>query len=110
MDLFRIKCSKFTNNSNYIKIKLEIDRKINLYSYFIDYGFKKFETIYDEKLSDLLYGKFRLYNFIVVFKEIQKVKSSGLEKNKGKLILLTKCVVFESKKSRFMETKKQTHC
>ena len=68
MDLFRIKCSKFRNNSNYIKIKLEIDRKINLYSYFIDYGFKKFETIYDEKLSDLLYGKFRLYNFIVVFK------------------------------------------
>ena len=68
MDLFRSKCSKFTNNSNYIKIKLEIDRKINLYSYFIDYGFKKFETIYDEKLSDLLYGKFRLYNFIVVFK------------------------------------------
>ena len=68
MDLFRIKCSKFTSNSNYIKIKLEIDRKINLYSYFIDYGFKKFETIYDEKLSDLLYGKFRLYNFIVVFK------------------------------------------
>ena len=68
MDLFRIKCSKFTSNSNYIKIKLEIDRKINLYSYFIDCGFKKFETIYDEKLSDLLYGKFRLYNFIVVFK------------------------------------------
>ena len=44
------------------------------------------------------------------FKEIQRVKSGGLEKNKGKLILLTKCVVFESKKSRFMETKKQTHC
>ena len=44
------------------------------------------------------------------FKEIQRVKSGGLEKNKGKLTLLTKCVVFESKKSRFMETKKQTHC
>lgn len=53
---------------------------------------------------------YRILSKCLKFKEIQRVKSGGLEKNKGKLILLMKCVVFESKKSRFMETKKQTHC
>ena len=38
-----MKCSKFTKSSN-IKIKQEIDEKINLYSRYIGCGFKKFET------------------------------------------------------------------
>ena len=41
MNLYSIKCSKFTNNKN-IKIKREIHRKINLYAYCNECGFKKF--------------------------------------------------------------------
>ena len=41
MNLYYIKCLKFTNNCN-IKIKREIDGKINLYSPCIDCGFEKF--------------------------------------------------------------------
>ena len=37
-----------------INIKLEIDRKINIYSRCIDCGFKKFETIDGEELIYLL--------------------------------------------------------
>ena len=44
---------KFTNNNN-IKIKHEIDGKINIYSYCVNCDFKKFETINEDELSDLL--------------------------------------------------------
>ena len=40
----------FTNNNNNIKV----DRKINLYSYFNDYGFKKFESIVKQERSYFL--------------------------------------------------------
>ena len=40
-------------NSRNIKIKLEIDGKINLYSPCIDSGFKKFQTIDEAELSYL---------------------------------------------------------
>ena len=53
MNFHCIKCSKFTKN-NYIKVKCKIDGNINLYSRCIDCGFKKFETIDKEELSDLL--------------------------------------------------------
>ena len=43
----------FTQNNN-SKLKREIDRKTNLYSHFIDCGFKKFVTIDKEELSELL--------------------------------------------------------
>ena len=46
-----IKCVKFKNNNN-IKVKLEIDGKINLYSHYIDCRFKNFETINIIELSD----------------------------------------------------------
>ena len=48
-----IKRAKFKSNNN-IKVKLEIDGKINLYSHYIDCGFKKFETINIIELSDTL--------------------------------------------------------
>ena len=51
--MYCIECSKFTKNSN-IKIKDELAGKINLYSSFIECGFKKFETIDKEELSNLL--------------------------------------------------------
>ena len=53
MNFYCIKCSKFTKNNN-IKIKREIDGKNNYYSRCIDCGFKKFETIKENELSDLL--------------------------------------------------------
>ena len=43
MNLYCIKCLKFTNINN-IKIKREINGKI-IYSYCVNYGFKKSETI-----------------------------------------------------------------
>ena len=53
MNLFSIKCIKFTNNNN-IKIKREIEGKTNLYSYCNYCNFKQFETIDEEKLNNLL--------------------------------------------------------
>ena len=50
---------KFTNNNN-IKIKHEIDGKINIYSYCVNCDFKKFETINEDELSDLL----KILNYI----------------------------------------------
>ena len=49
MNLYYIIFSKLADN-NVIKIKCEIDGKINLYSYCIDCGFKKFETIDKDEL------------------------------------------------------------
>ena len=43
MILYCIKCFMFTRNNN-IKIKCEMDGKINLYSCCIGCGFKKFAT------------------------------------------------------------------
>ena len=53
MNLFCIKGSKFTKNNN-IKIKRGIDGKSNLYPHCIDCGFKKFETIDKEELTDFV--------------------------------------------------------
>ena len=40
--------------NNNIKMKREIDGKINLYYWCYDCGFKKFETIDKEEVNDLL--------------------------------------------------------
>ena len=48
-----IKCLMFAKNKN-IKIKREIDGKINLCSCCTYCGFKTFETIYQEKLSYII--------------------------------------------------------
>ena len=53
MSLNLNKCLNFSNNKN-IKINREIDGKTYLYSHCIGFGFKKSETIYKEKLSNLL--------------------------------------------------------
>ena len=53
MNLYCVKCSKFTKY-NSIKIKHKIAGKINIYCCCIGYGFRKFETISTEQLSDLL--------------------------------------------------------
>ena len=52
MNLYCIKYLMFTKNRN-IKIKREIDQKINLYSRCIDYYFKYFETIDKKGLSNI---------------------------------------------------------
>ena len=48
MHLYCNKCLMFTKN-NSIKIKRQIDEKINLYSHYNDCGFKKFKIIDEEK-------------------------------------------------------------
>ena len=53
MNLYYIKCLMFTK-SNSIKIKCRIDRKNNLYSCYINWGFKKLEIIDEKELSNLL--------------------------------------------------------
>ena len=53
MSLYCTKCTIFTSNNNNVNIKRETGAKTNLYLYCIEYGFKKFETIYKEELSDL---------------------------------------------------------
>ena len=53
MKRYCIKCPKF-RKSNKIKIKLEINGKINLYFRFLDYDFKKLETFDKEELGNVL--------------------------------------------------------
>ena len=55
MNLYCIKCLMFTKTKN-VKIKCKMGGRINLYSCFIDYGFKNFATIVEEELSYLLEG------------------------------------------------------
>ena len=55
MNLWCIKLLTFTKNKN-IKIKHKVDGKINLCSRWVDWGFKKFETINKGDLSYLLKG------------------------------------------------------
>ena len=52
MNLYYIKCLMFTKSKN-IKVKREIEKKINLYSRCIDFRFKNFQTI-DVKQCDLI--------------------------------------------------------
>ena len=49
MNLYCIRCSKFTKNNN-----VTIHGKINFYSHCAECGFKKLETTDKEELSDLL--------------------------------------------------------
>ena len=53
MGLYYIKHSKLTNNNNNIKIKCKISRNIILNFHRNGCGFKRFETINKEELSDL---------------------------------------------------------
>ena len=53
MNLYRIKCLMFTKYNN-IKLKHETDGKINVYARCNDCSFKKFATIDEEEISDLL--------------------------------------------------------
>ena len=79
MNLYCIKCLKFTNNRN---IKKRGNRwKIN-FSYCINCGFKKFEIIYEEELGDLLkslcYIQKQCYFIVWSLEERQKVKTLRL--------------------------------
>ena len=51
--LYYLKCSKFTSQND-TKIKRKIGGKNNLYSYFNKRGLKKFETIDEGEISNLL--------------------------------------------------------
>ena len=53
MNLYCITCLMLTKGKN-IKIKREIDVKINFFSRYIDCSFRKFETISEEELICLL--------------------------------------------------------
>ena len=53
MNLYYIKYTLLKNNNN-VKIKCEIYDKNNLYFYCVNFGFKKFKTISEKKLSDSL--------------------------------------------------------
>lgn len=63
-----LKCSKFSNG-NYIKIKWEIDGKINLCSDCIECDFKKLTTV-NEELNDLLKIINYISNIIIVLFEM----------------------------------------
>ena len=55
MNLYCIKCLMFTKIFNWsIKVKREIDGKINIYSRCNDCSFKKVTPIDKEEISDLL--------------------------------------------------------
>ena len=49
MNLYCIKCLKFTNSDN-VEIKHEVDGKINLHSYCFECGFENVENIDREEL------------------------------------------------------------
>ena len=53
MNFYSIKCLKFTKNNN-IKVKREINGKMEIDSHFNDCSFKKIATIYKGKLITLL--------------------------------------------------------
>ena len=59
MNLYCIQCSKLTSNNN-IEIKCDIDGKSNPSYYYSNFGFKKFETIDEEELTNLL----KILNYI----------------------------------------------
>ena len=94
-----LKCSKFSNGND-IKIKWEIDGKINLNSDCIECNFKKLTTV-NEKLNDLLNIVNYISNIVIVLFEMQgekqKVKSLGLQRKEGRTILSSKCGICYSK-------------
>ena len=53
MNLYCIKCSKFTKNNNIKENENEMEKKIFI-PVVVDCGFEKFETIYKEEIGDLL--------------------------------------------------------
>lgn len=64
-----LKCSKFPNGND-IKIKWEIDGKINLYSDCVECDFKKLTTV-NEELNDLLKIINYISNIVTVLFEMQ---------------------------------------
>ena len=64
-----LKCSKFSNGND-IKIKWEIDGKINLYSDCVECDFKKLTTV-NEELNDLLKIINYISNIVTVLFEMQ---------------------------------------
>ena len=52
MNLYCIKCSKFTKNNNIKENANEMEKKIFI-PVVVDCGFEKFETIYKEEIGDL---------------------------------------------------------
>ena len=99
-----MKCLKFTNSNN-IKIKREIDEKINLSSQCTDCIFIRFETIDRKELSDLLktISKTMLSCCLKWRKNIGSKIPRMAKINEGKLILLLKCTMCDSKRSRFLK-------
>ena len=89
-----------TDNNN-IDIKHEIDGKLNLYTYCIGCGFKIFEASNKEELSDLgrrLNYKTLLYYCFKCMKNEESKNPKVSKTNNGKTELLSKCVVYDSKK------------
>ena len=105
MSIHCIKSLTFRKNND-IKIKWEINGKINLYSRCPGCGFKKFETINKEK--KVIYWKFTYSwtNFIILFEVQKKLDSKNprvTKTKKGKLKLLQKGRVCDSKKIKIYQ-------
>ena len=80
MNLYGIKCLMFTEGNN-IKIKREIDGEISTYSWCNDCGFKKFETIIEErpKKSLAIWTIYKtMLSYCLKCKKIQIAKTQGL--------------------------------
>ena len=87
--------------------KCEIDGKINLCSHCIDSVFKKVETINKEGLSTFFESLNYVWNKLSYYLKCKKkIKSKNLRvamTSKGKLMLLSKCEVYDSETSRFIK-------
>ena len=89
------------SDNNDIDIKQEIDGKRNLRTYCIGCGFKNFEASNKEELSDLarrLNYKTLLYYCSKCRKNEESKNPKVSKTNNGKTELLSKCVVYDSKK------------
>ena len=89
--------------NNDIEINFEIDRKINLYSYCVDCGFKSLKPLINMTL--VIYEKKKLYlkNFCHTVSSVKTIikesKNRNVAKtNKGRIELLSKCAVCDNKK------------
>ena len=107
MNIYCIKYEMFKKYNN-IKIKRKIDGKMNLYSRFIDCGFKNCETTNEGKIIDLLKEVWPNYKtmFTLLLKVLKITNSKNpkvVKKKNRRTILLSNYVVCNSKITRFIK-------
>ena len=92
----------FAKNSN-IKLKRKIDGNINFYSQCNVFSFKKFATIDEEEICNILKKVFWKAE-----KNTESKNSKVVKTNNEKMMLLLNCVVFNGKKEKFIKKQEAT--